>query len=84
MTLCTTKTIRFARCKGRQIQVNFKGGEITSDAGAILLNRADKKISLLDRIASGFNDPVAKEKSNIKLVICSGREPMAWPWGMKI
>ncbi len=23
MMLCATKTIRFARCKGRQIQVNF-------------------------------------------------------------
>ncbi len=36
MTLCTTKTTRFARGKGRQIQVNFNEGEITSDAGAIL------------------------------------------------
>ncbi len=67
MMLCTTKTIRFARCKGRQIQVNFKGGEITSDAGAILLNRADKKISLLDRIASGFNDRRCKGKIKHKI-----------------
>ncbi len=77
MMLCAHKTIRFARCKGRQIQVNFKGGEITSDAGAILLNRADKKISLLDRIASGFNDRRCKGKIKHKIGDMLSREPMA-------
>ena len=39
MIFCNTKTIEFSRCKNRKIQLNFDGGEITSDAGAILLNR---------------------------------------------
>ncbi len=42
MTICNTNTIEFSRCKGRKTQLNFDGGEITSDAGAILLNRVDK------------------------------------------
>ena len=39
-----------------KIRLNFDGGEITSDAGAILLSRADKMINLTDRIASSTND----------------------------
>ena len=56
MTLCNTNTIEFSRCKGRKIQLNFDGGEISSDAGAILLNKADKSINLVDRIAASAND----------------------------
>ena len=62
MTLCTTKTIEFTRCKNRKVQANFNGGEITSDAGAILLNRADKIIGLTKRIASSINDLRCKGK----------------------
>jgi len=51
MTLCTTKTIEITRCKRRKVQVNFNGGEITSDAGALLLKLADKKTGLTKRIA---------------------------------
>ena len=57
MTLCTTKTIEFSRCKSRKIQANFDGGEITSDAGVMLLNQADKILKLTSRIASTANDP---------------------------
>ncbi len=57
MTLCTTKTIEFSRCKRRKIQANFDGGEITSDAGVMLLNQADKILKLTSRIASTANDP---------------------------
>ena len=60
MTLCTTKTIEFSRCKSRKVQANFNGGEITSDAGAILLNRADKIIGLTKRIAATVNDSRCK------------------------
>ena len=64
MTLCNTKTIEFSRCKRRKIQLNFDGGEITSDAGAILLNRVDKIINLTNRIASTANDPRCKGKAD--------------------
>ena len=62
MTLCTTKPIEFSRCKSRKVQVNFNGGEITSDAGVMLLHRADKIINLTQRIASTVNDPRDKKK----------------------
>ena len=67
MTLCTTKTIEFSRCKSRKIQLNFDGGEITSDAGAIFLNRVDKMINLTQRIAATMADSRCKGKVNHKM-----------------
>lgn len=66
MTVCTTKPIEITRCKGRKVQVNFDGGEITSDAWAILLNRADKKIGLTKRIAPFINDSRCRGKISHK------------------
>ena len=63
MTVCTTKAIEFTRCKRRKIQANFNGGKITSDAGVLLLNQADKMINLTDRIAATANDPRDKKKN---------------------
>lgn len=60
MTLCTTKTIEITRCKSRKVQANFNGGEITSDAGALLLKLADKMTGLTKRIE--INDPRCKGK----------------------
>ena len=42
MTNCNTNSIEFTRCKRRKVQANFSGGEITSDAGVMLLNQVDK------------------------------------------
>lgn len=67
MTNCTTKTIEITRCKGRKIQANFNGGEITSDAGAMLVSQADKIINLTKRIAATANDP--RDQGKIKHTI---------------
>ena len=66
MTVCTTKPIAITSCKGRRVQVNFDGGEITSDAGAVLLNRADKIIGLTKRIAPFINDSRCRGKISHK------------------
>jgi len=76
MTLCNTKPIEFSRCKSRKIQLNFDGGEISSDAGAILLNRADKMSNLTDRIASTVNDPRCKGKIDH---LIDEEVPILWP-----
>ena len=51
----------FGRCKGRKIEVDFSGGDITSDAGILLLKNADEKINLTTRIAKILNDPRVKK-----------------------
>ena len=51
----------FGSCKGRKIKVNFNGGDITSDAGVLLLKSTDQKINLSPRIAKILNDPRVKK-----------------------
>ena len=64
MTKRTTETIEFTRCKRRKVEANFGGGEITSDAGVMLLSEADKKLRLTQRIAPLLNDPRCQGKCN--------------------
>ncbi len=43
--------------KGRKVEMNFNGGNITSDAGVIPLKLVDDKINLLGRVAKMVEDP---------------------------
>ena len=62
MTKCNTEFIELTRCKRRKVVANFGGGEITSDAGVLLLSQVDKKLQLTQRIAPNFDDPRCKGK----------------------
>lgn len=62
MTKCTTHAISFSSCKSRKVQADFSGGEITSDAGVLLLQKADRKINLTQRIARQMKDPRNRKK----------------------
>jgi hypothetical protein len=41
---------------GREVVVRFDGGTMTSDGGALLLRRADRRLNLLPRAAACFRD----------------------------
>ena len=56
MTECTTSTIAFTSCKRRLVQADFSGGEITSDAGVLLLKEADRNLGLTASVASTLKD----------------------------
>ena len=62
MTVCTTKKIEFARSKGRKIEAEFSGGNITSDGGILLLKMADQKLGLIEKVASVIEDPRDQNK----------------------
>jgi len=34
-----TESIRFTRSKGREVKVDFTGGDVTSDAGLVAIQR---------------------------------------------
>ena len=56
MTNCTTEKIEFSPLKRRKVEAEFSGGEITSDAGALLLRQADRQLELLKQVASVVDD----------------------------
>ena len=57
MTHCTVTQDLFPRCKGRKIETNFDGGDITSNAGVVLLRQLDRELGLTRSIARKITDP---------------------------
>ena len=57
MTDCNTDRMLFSNLGHRQIQADFGGGWLTSDAGALLLRQADQRIGLIDAIDRVIPDP---------------------------
>ena len=55
MTQCTLK-LPFKFIKKRKVIANFTGGNITSDAGLLLLREIDNRSSVIDRFASQISD----------------------------
>ena len=60
MAKCTTTTDLFPACKSRKVEVDFNGGDITSDAGALLLRQVDRKIGLTRDLNKVLHDPRRK------------------------
>lgn len=55
-TQCSSTQTPRVRVCGREVVAEFDGGEITSDAGALLLGRTEAVIGLVDRLAGCFQD----------------------------
>ena len=56
MTQCSRDAIEFKRLGKRSVVAKFDGGTITSDAGALLLDKTDRALGLLTRVAECFVD----------------------------
>ena len=56
MTQCSTDAIELKSLGKRSVVAAFDGGTITSDAGAVLLDKADAAMALLSRAAACFTD----------------------------
>jgi hypothetical protein len=57
MTQCNRAPLSFSRGKKRNIEADFSGGVITSDAGVLLLREADRQIGLLNALDAAIPDP---------------------------
>ncbi len=57
MTNCTQESFYFPACRRRRVEANFKGGEISSDGGALLLRQVDRRLKLTTAIARALDDP---------------------------
>jgi len=57
MTDCIMPRLVFSRQKSRTICADFQGGQLTSDAGALLLRETDHKLGLIDALNRCIPDP---------------------------
>jgi hypothetical protein len=65
---CTATPIEFPAFKRRQIQADFSGGAITSDAGVLLLRSIDRQLKLTERVAAQMSDRRDPDKVRHPLV----------------
>ncbi len=56
MTDCTLSKIEFPRCRGRRVEADFAGGDISSDGGALLLALVDRRLGLVSGLAGRLDD----------------------------
>lgn len=56
MTECTQSSFEFQAHFSREVTARFDGGAMTSDAGALLLRETDRRLNLLPRLATCFED----------------------------
>jgi hypothetical protein len=56
MTNCKRNSIYFPANKSKKVEVNFNGGDVTSDGGALLLREIDRKLGLTKKIADLIPD----------------------------
>jgi Transposase DDE domain group 1 len=57
VTDCTEKTFNFPSFKRRKIDTQFKGGDITSDGGVLLLREIDRQLNLSAELSAVIPDP---------------------------
>jgi hypothetical protein len=55
-TECSPKLFEFEAVEGRAVVASFEGGDITSNAGALLLGQVDRGLGLVRRFAECFID----------------------------
>jgi Transposase DDE domain group 1 len=59
-TQCSRDLFGYEVVEGRRVVAAFDGGEVTSDAGALLLGATDRAIGLVERFAGCFDDARAQ------------------------
>jgi len=57
VTECTQESFAFPVCKRRVVEANFRGGDITSNGGVLLLREADRRLGLCEAVARVLKDP---------------------------
>jgi hypothetical protein len=57
MADCTVDEVEFSKLGRRKLQVNFGGGEVSSDGGLLLVREVDRRLKLTERMAAVLHDP---------------------------
>ena len=68
MTECNHEAFSFSNCRKRQVRVNFSGGSISSNGGALLLRELDRQMGLTARVARALGDQRQRGKVRHEVV----------------
>src|SRR3954447_24293020 len=82
-TECTPKLLEFEAVERRSVVAGFDGGNITSNAGALLLGQVDRGLGLVRRFANCFIDRRDPRYVEHRSRRWWGSASSAWHWGMR-
>lgn len=71
MTECYQTHAEFPRVKRRKLELNFDGGEVTSDGGTVLLRQVDRHLGLtraLDKVIEDPRTPGMRQHSQLSMI----------------
>ena len=68
MTQCNHGAMKFSSCRRRRVRVDFSGGSISSNAGALLLREVDRKLGLTAQVARALGDQRQRAKVHHEVV----------------
>ena len=57
MTDCSRDPLRFSRLGPKAVVADFRGGRLTTDAGALLLREVGRRLGLFDALDAAIPDP---------------------------
>ena len=57
MTDCSRDPLTFSRLGARAVVADFRGGRLTTDAGALLLRQVERRLGLFDALDAAIPDP---------------------------
>ena len=72
-TQCSADLFGFGTIEGRAVVAGFDGGQVSSDAGALLLGVTDRAIGLVERFAACFQDGRAAQLVEHQVPILVGQ-----------
>ena len=58
------KRIPVGRLNNKEVEISFDGEEVSSDGGLLLIDKIDKELNLIDKIAKNLLDTKDQEKNN--------------------
>jgi hypothetical protein len=85
MTQCKTPAVHFQDLGSREVSACFDGGQVTSDAGGLLLREVEQRFAFIERFAGCFTDhrdPELTEHALLELLkqrifgLCLGYEDL--------
>ena len=82
-TECTPKLFEFEVVDRRSVVAGFDGGNITSNAGALLLGQVDQGVGLVRRFAACFIDRRDRRYVEHQVETLVGQRISVWHWAMK-
>ena len=83
-TQCTQTEFGFQALYQREVVARFDGGDITTDAGGLLLREVERRTGVIRRLAACFSDHRRQDRVEHGVEELIAQRFTDWLWAMRI